>query len=63
MFEYKYENLEFRDGFAKNTLEGHRQIIDANAKNGWRFVTAIPTKNKGYGIISEVDLVFEREIK
>jgi len=62
MYEYKYENVSYRPGFANNTLLNHREIIDNLAKDGWRFVSAIPTKNKGYGMISELDLVFEREI-
>ena len=63
MYEYKYENVSYRPGFAKNTLQNHRDIINNLAMDGWRFVCAIPTRNQGYGAISELDLVFEKEIK
>ena len=60
-YQYKYVRLEFHKGFTKNTLAGHREIIDKHAENGWRFVAMIPTKNIGYGSLAEIDLVFEKE--
>lgn len=63
MYKYKYVSVNFNSGFAKNSLEDHRDIIDNLAKDGWRFVSAIPTLNKGYGMISELDLVFEKPIE
>ncbi|NLB19419.1 MAG: DUF4177 domain-containing protein [Clostridium sp.] len=38
----------------------HREIIDKYAKEGWRFVTAIPLTRGSQGIFS-FDLVFEME--
>ena len=38
----------------------YKQLIDQHSKDGWRFVTAIPAKFVGYGVIKEVDLVFEK---
>ena len=39
----------------------YKELIDQHSKDGWRFVTAIPAKFVGYGVIKEVDLVFEKE--
>lgn len=38
----------------------HREIIDKYSREGWRFVTAIPTAINGHGVIKEFDLVFEK---
>ncbi|WMM23914.1 DUF4177 domain-containing protein [Tissierella sp. MB52-C2] len=39
----------------------HRELIDKYSKEGWRFVTAIPTRSNGHGVIKNFDLVFEKE--
>ena len=39
----------------------HREIIDKHSREGWRFVTAIPTAINGHGVIKEFDLVFEKQ--
>lgn len=39
----------------------HRELIDKYSQEGWRFITAIPSKFEGYGRIIEFDLVFEKE--
>jgi|GEM_PF-1744921 len=62
MYEYRYENVKYKQDILKNILLSHREIIDNLARDGWRFVSAIPTLIRGYGMISELDLVFEREV-
>lgn len=59
MYRYVYVNakangLIFKDG-------NHRELIDKYSNDGWRFITAIPTKFSGEGKIKEFDLVFEKE--
>ena len=33
------------------------------AAEGWRFVTAIPVKQTGNGLIKEMELIFEKEFE
>ena len=40
----------------------HRQLIEENAREGWRFVTAIPSETDMPGRILHMDLVFEKEV-
>ena len=61
MYEYQYVQVEYRSGFARMSLDEHREIIDRRAGEGWRFVAAIPTRSIGYGNVSRLDLVFEKE--
>ena len=66
-YRYSYETVryEFTDwGFgAGNVYEapGYREIIDRKAAEGWRFVAALPTKQRGTGHTQEMDLIFEKE--
>jgi len=39
----------------------YRSIIQARAKNGWRYVGFLPAVQRGSGHIEEMDLVFEKE--
>ena len=62
MYEYEYVNLRTGGGFFfDNSDAAHRDIIDKRAKDGWRFVAAVPTQFTSYGGTKAVDLVFERE--
>lgn len=38
----------------------YQEIIDEKAKQGWRYVGYIPTKQRGTGHIQELDLIFEK---
>ena len=60
MFIYKYEKS---NGGTLFLYANHREIIDRCAKEGWRFVSAIPTYQNGEVKVREFDLVFEKEIK
>ena len=42
-------------------LRDYRAIIEKKAKEGWRYVGYIPTRQRGTGHIEEMDLVFEKE--
>ena len=42
-------------------IEDYRAIIEKKAKEGWRYVGYIPTRQRGTGHIEEMDLVFEKE--
>lgn len=66
---YSYETIryDFTDWgpFAGNMYEslGHREIINRKAAEGWRFVAAVPSKQRGTGHTQEMDLIFEKELQ
>ena len=43
------------------SIEDYRDIINARAKNGWRYVGYLPTRQRGTGHVQELDLIFEKE--
>ena len=51
--------------FAGNSygIGNYRDIIDARAKDGWRYVGFLPTRQRGTGHMQELDLIFEKEEK
>jgi len=57
IFRYIYVKSK-GDGLIRKSE--HREIIDEYAKEGWRFVTAIPL-TRGSQAIFDFDLVFEKE--
>ncbi len=69
MYCYEYETVSIDlDGwgpFAGNSYGmcvDYREIINRRAKEGWRFVSYIPTKQRGTGHMQEIDLIFEKEV-
>lgn len=62
MYQYKYVELDVGGGilFGNNDC-AHRQAIDANAKDGWRYAGYLPISYTGRGSAATVDLIFERE--
>ena len=62
MYEYQY--IEIDGGFWFNNAEGsHRDVIDHEARDGWRYVGYVPLTFTGNGGIKSMDLIFERESK
>ena len=68
MFKYEYETVSYTlDGWGPLSgtdyqAENYRAIIDNRAKEGWRYVGCIPTRQRGTGHTQEIDLIFEKEI-
>lgn len=69
MFKYEYERVCVDLG-GWGVLNGnvyelgdYQTIINERAKNGWRYVGYIPTKQRGTGHIEEIDLIFEKKEK
>lgn len=62
MYRYKFIELEAKTGLSFY-FEGYEDIIEENAADGWRFVTSIPTKTQGTGLLSTLSLVFEKNIE
>ena len=64
MYEYQYIEIYTGGGFwLDNSQGGHREIIDREARNGWRYVGYVPLSFTGNGGIKSMDLIFEREIR
>ena len=61
MYKYEYVTIVSKKSFAKGTFQEHREIIDKYAKDGYRYVGFIPTKEVDVGFLSEMDLVFEKQ--
>ena len=58
MYAYKFVEINTDNFFSASN---HREIIEEYSKNGWRFVSAIPTSFKYHnGKITKIDLVFEK---
>ena len=69
MYKYEYETVTYDiggwglvSGNVYSIDESYRTIIENRAKDGWRYVGFIPTKQCGTGHTEEIDLVFEKEI-
>ena len=68
MYIYEYETVRCDFGgwgaFNGNvySIGDYRAVINEKAKNGWRFVGVIPTKQRGTGHTEEMDLIFEKEV-
>lgn len=59
MYEYIYVKSKASSVFR---VSDHREIINKYSKEGWRFVSAIPSDFELNGKIIEFDLIFEKEI-
>lgn len=59
MYKYKFVEIKSNTGISFY-FEGFEDIINEQALDGWRFVTAIPVKSQGTGWISTLSLVFEQ---
>ena len=69
MYRYEYESVTVElagwGPFGGNDYcmtADHRKIIEERARNGWRYVGYIPTRQRGTGHIQELDLIFEKEV-
>ena len=64
MYEYQFISVESDwHLLANRSLERHRDIIQEQAEQGWRFAGCVPTQSNSDGVPIEVDLVFERALK
>lgn len=55
----RYEYVKVKSNFTGTLIDGHREIIDEYALNGFRYVGYIPTMHSLNGAILEIDLIFE----
>ena len=61
MKQYTYVTI-CANSFFGMAIEKHRQIIDDYASKGYRYVGYIPTEMNSHGVISEMDLIFEKDV-
>lgn len=62
MKKYKYHKINIDNRMFAPEVEDHREIIDAYAKQGYRYVGFIPYSIEYVGRIVELDLIFEIDI-
>jgi len=63
MYEYQYIPLYVGGRpFINNADKKHQEIIDRQAKNGWRYVGYVPIDFHTAGSPLNIDLIFERKI-
>ena len=68
MYQYDYETVSCTLGGwglgAGNvySVENYRAVIEKRARQGWRYVGYIPTRQRGTGHVEEMDLIFERTV-
>lgn len=62
MKEYEFVPLTMRRKLLSGMTEGHREIIREWAGKGWSYGGFLPTEQLGDGFISEVELIFYREV-
>lgn len=63
MKEYKYVELECENHKTSNSVvSGHKEIINEQAKNGYRYIGYIPINMGPSGKILSLELIFEKEI-
>ena len=62
MYEYQYVELYTGGGFwIDNGTGAHREVIDREAREGWRYVGYVPLSFTSNGGSKSMDLIFERE--
>ncbi len=62
MYQYQRIRIKIKAGFIENHLEeDYMEVVEREARMGWRFVQAFAPAMGGYGIARYVDLIFERE--
>ncbi|MEG0772812.1 DUF4177 domain-containing protein [Clostridium sp.] len=60
MYEYKYVKCAMGGMF---TGDNHQEVINENAKLGWRFIQIVPLYYSLEGRAKDFEIIFEREIK
>ncbi|MBQ8640605.1 MAG: DUF4177 domain-containing protein [Clostridia bacterium] len=59
MKKYEYVSLSIDGWIFGSNCEEHRQIIDAYAEKGYRYVGYIPTHVNTNGRMTDIDLIFK----
>jgi len=62
MKHYEYVELHIAKFIGGSVSTEHRKIIDEYAKKGYGYIGYIPAKIDDRGRITDIDLIFEKEI-
>ena len=61
MYEYKFVQVELKQGILKATAkEDYREIIREHAEHGWRLVQIFAPGTGGVGAAVNFELIFEK---
>lgn len=60
MKKYEFVSVHIAK-FCGSKSEVHREIINAYAHKGWRYVGFLPTVLSDHGKIKDMDLIFEKD--
>ena len=69
MYQYEFERVETEAsgysmlGGVGIVLDGHRELIQRRAQQGWRRSCCIAVKQRAEGYITAFDLVFEKPVE
>lgn len=61
MYEYQYFTVT-GEGVVTTKYQEHREVIDRFAREGWQYVGWVPTCILSHGAVSQMDLIFQREV-
>ena len=63
MYEYKFIRIEITKwGFESKPKNEYHEIVNENAREGWRLHQIFSPNIRGYGTAAFIELIFEREI-
>ena len=60
MFTYEYERI-YVEGFISLKTKGYEEVIARRAEDGWRYAGFLPAVWTN-GALTEMDLIFEKEL-
>ncbi|MBB4826488.1 hypothetical protein HNO89_003748 [Sporosarcina luteola] len=64
MFEYKFVQIDLKQGIVKATpKEDYHEIIKEHAEKGWRLVQIFAPGTAAAGAAANFELIFEKDVK
>jgi hypothetical protein len=63
MYEYEFFRIDLGFGFDREPSQDYHELINEQAKSGWRLVQIFAPPTHGVGKATFYELIFEREIK
>ena len=62
MYTYECESVRGESDLFGWEIEDYQSMIARRAQEGWRYVGFVPVKQSGHGVISKMDLIFDKEV-
>ena len=60
MFDYKFVSIKAKGIFSLDFEHDYKNVVQENAKEGWRFIQLVPVEYNNYGVPKQVEVVLER---